>query len=123
MTEQEAAKQCADLLRKIVRSIDKNLQYSLAGSSRQGQLDLSLSARGKSGVVSLRSDALKSALTNDASKNTIRQKIKSARDHLLSSYVSDVMGKKMARMLKDSKAASDANTSSYFAFRGGQRRR
>ena len=123
MTEQEAVKQCADLLRKIIRSIDKNLKYSLAASTQQGHLALSLSTRGKNGVVSLRSDALKSALTDDASKNTIRQKIKSVRDHLLSSYVPDVTGKKMARILKESKVSSDANTSSYFAFRGGQRRR
>jgi hypothetical protein len=123
MTEQEAAKQSADLLRKIIRSIDKNLTYTSAGSPREGQFILRLSTRGKEGNVCLRTNDLRSALVDDVQKNGIRQKIKSVRDHLLSNYVPDVMGKTMARMLRQSKVASEGNTSSYFRPRGGQRRR
>lgn len=123
MTEQEAAKQGADLLRRIIRSIDKNLKYSLAESSQQGQVSLRLSVRGKTGLVSLQTDAIRSALADDARRNAIRQKIKGARDHMLSDYAPDVLGLKMARMLKESKSADDSRTSSYFMPRGGQRRR
>jgi hypothetical protein len=123
MTEQEAAKQSADLLRKIIRSIDKNLTYTAAGPPQEGQFSLRLATRGREGLVCLRTSDLRSALTDDVQKNGIRQKIKNVRDHLVSRYVPDVMGKTMARTLKQPKAATDGNTSSYFSPRGGQRRR
>lgn len=123
MTEQEAAKQSADLLRKIIRSIDKKLDYALVEAGKEGQFSLRLTTRGRAGVVSLRTNDLRSALIDDVCRNSIRQKIKSTRDHLLSNYVADVTGKKIARMLKESRAASEGSGQSYFTPRGGQRRR
>ena len=100
MTEQEAVKQSAELLRKIIRSIDKKLEYNFIDPTQEGRFSLRLSARGRVGVVSLLTQDLRLALSDDTRRNVVRQKIKSTRDHLLSNYVVDVMGKKMTRMLK-----------------------
>ena len=80
------------------------------------------STRGRVGVVSLLTHDLRLALLDNVRKNMIRQKIKSARDHLLSNYVADVMGKKVARMLKES-SAGQADTKSSFFYRRPQGRR
>ena len=122
MTEQEAVKQSADLLRRIIRSIDKKLEYNFVDSNQEGRFSLRLSTRGRARVVSLVTNDLRSALLDDVRKNEIRQKIKSARDHLLSNYVDDVMGDKMARMLKQSEAGKDDVKSSFF-YRRPQGRR
>lgn len=115
MTEQEAVKQSAELLRKIIRSVDKKLEYHLVEPTQTGRFSLRLSTRGRSAVVSLLTDDLRSALLDDVRKNAVRQKIKSARDHLLSNYVDDIMGKKTARLLKE--AASQVDPKTYFSFR------
>jgi hypothetical protein len=65
---------------------------------------------------------LRLAVMDDVRKNTIRQKIKSTRDHLLSDYVVDVMGRKMTRMLKASAGGKDESKSSFF-YRRPQGRR
>ena len=122
MTEQEAVKQSAVLLRKIIRSIDKKLEYNLVDPTQEGRFSLRLATRGRVGHVSLLTNDLRSALVDDVLKNSVRQKIKSARDHLLSNYVEDVMGKKMTRMLKES-AAGQADTKSSFFYRRPQGRR
>jgi hypothetical protein len=59
---------------------------------------------------------------DDVRKNAVRQKIKTARDHLLSNFVADVMDTKMARMLKQSEAGKDDTRSSFF-YRRPQGRR
>jgi hypothetical protein len=100
MSEHEAVKQTADLLRRIIRSIDKRLDYSVIEQSQEGRFALRLSAGGREGIVSLRTEDVRKGLENTVSKNAIRQKIKSKRDHLLSNYVVDVIGKKIDRMLK-----------------------
>ena len=122
MTEQEAVKQSADLLRKIIRSVDKKLEYNFLEATQEGRFSLRLSARGRVGVVSLLTQDLRAALLDDVCKNTIRQKIKSTRDHLLSNYVPDVMGTKMARLLKESASGKDEVKSSFF-YRRPQGRR
>jgi len=122
MTEQETVKQSADLLRSIIRSVDKKLDYSLVDPTQQGRFSLRLSTRGRAGVVSLVTNDLRLALVNDVVKNAIRQKIKSTRDHLLSNYVDDVIGYKMARMLKQSAAGKDDAKSSFFYRRPTGRR-
>jgi hypothetical protein len=122
MTEQEAVKQSADLLRRIIRSVDKKLEYNFLDPTQEGRFSLRLSTRGRVGTVSLLTNDLRLALLDNVSKNVIRQKIKSTRDHLLSNYVEDVMGKKMARMLKESSAGNDAGKSSFF-YRRPQGRR
>jgi hypothetical protein len=121
MTEQEAVKQSAELLRKIIRSVDKKLEYNLIDPTQEGRFSLRLSTRGRVGVVSLLTNDLRSALVDDVRKNTLRQKIKSARDHLLSNYVEDVMGKKMARMLKQSIAQVDTKTNFFYRRPPGRR--
>ena len=122
MAENESVKQSANLLRTIIRSIDKKLEYSLIDPTQEGRFSLKLATRGREGLVSIRTDDLRRAVVDDVRKNGIRQKIKSARDHLLSNYVPDVMGKRMARMLKQSGAGNDDGKSSFF-YRRPQGRR
>lgn len=122
MTEQEAVKQSAELLRRVIRGIDKKLEYHFVDSVQEGRFSLKLSTRGRATVVSLLTDDLRAALLDDVRKNAIRQKIKSARDHLLSNYVADVMGKKMERMIKQSAAGKDDARASFF-YRRPQGRR
>ena len=101
MTEQEAVKQSAELLKVVIRSIDKKLEYHFIDSAQEGRFSLQLTTRGRVGNVSLLTQDLRLALADDTLKNGIRQKIKSARDHLLSNYVVDVspieMGKTAQR--------------------------
>jgi hypothetical protein len=123
MTEREAVKQSAELLRVIIRSIDKKLEYNLLDPTQEGRFSLRLSTRGREGTVSLRTDDLRFAVLDNVRKNMIRQKIKSARDHLLSNYVVDVMGKKVAKMLKQSAGGKDDSKSSFFFRRPQGRRR
>jgi len=122
MTEQEAVKQSADLLRRIIRSIDKKLEYNLIDPTQEGRFSLRLSTRGKAGVVSLLTRDLRSALVDDVRKNAIRQKIKNTRDHLLSHYVDDVMGRKVARMLVAAARGQDDAKASFFYRRPRERR-
>jgi hypothetical protein len=122
MAEREAVKQSAELLRRIIRSVDKKVEYSVIDPGQEGRFSLRLSIRGRVGVVSLLTDDLRLALADDVRKNSIRQKIKSTRDHLLSDYVVDVMGRKMTRMLKESAGAKDESRSSFF-YRRPQGRR
>ena len=122
MTEREAVKQSADLLRSIIRSIDKKLDYNLLDPTQEGRFSLRLSTRGREGTVSLRTEDLRIGLIDNSRRNLIRQKIKSRRDHLLSNYVVDVMGNKMAKMLKLAAGAKDDSKSSFF-FRRPQGRR
>lgn len=121
MTEQEAVKQSADLLRKIIRSIDKRLEYDLVDPTQEGRFSLRLSTHGKAGVVSLLTRDLRSALIDDVRKNAIRQKIKNTRDHLLSHYVDDVMGRKVARLLTAHRGQGDAKTSFFYRPPRGRR--
>lgn len=122
MAEIESVKQSANLLRTIIRSIDKKLEYSLVDPTQEGRFSLKLTTRGREGLVSIRTDDLRRAGVDDVRRNGIRQKIKSARDHLLSNYVVDVMGKEIARMLKQSSAGKDDSKSSFF-YRRPQGRR
>lgn len=121
MSEQETVKQSAELLKKIIRSVDKKLEYSFVEAAQPGRFSLRLSTRGRMATVSLLTDDLRSALVDDVRKNAVRQKIKSARDHLLSNYVDDVMGKKTARLLRQ--AAGQVDNKSYFFYRRPSGRR
>jgi len=123
MTEREAVKQSAELLRGIIRSIDKKLEYNLLDPTQEGRFSLRLSTRGREGTVSLRTDDLRMAVLDNVRKNVVRQRIKSARDHLLSNYVVDVMGRKLAKMLKVAARGTDDSKSSFFFRRPQGRRR
>jgi hypothetical protein len=122
MNEREMVKQTAEVLRGIIRSIDKKLEYSLVDQTQEGRFSLRLSSRGREGVVSILTDDLRMAGQNAVRKNAVRQKIKSTRDHLLSNYVVDVMGKKDARMLKKAGGAKDEFKPSFFRPSQGRRR-
>jgi hypothetical protein len=122
MTEHEAVKQSAELLRTIIRSIDKKLEYHFIDPTQEGRFSLQLSTRGRVGIVSLLTQDLRLALADNVRKNVVRQKIKSTRDHLLSNYVVDVMGKRDARMLKAAASGRDDTKSSFF-YRRPQGRR
>jgi hypothetical protein len=122
MTEREAIRQTAEVLKGIIRSIDKKLEYSLMDQTQEGRFSLRLSSRGREGVVSLLTDDLRAAGYDNVRKNAVRQKIKSTRDHLLSNYVVDVMGKKAAKMLKKASASEDESRRSFFRSPQGRRR-
>jgi hypothetical protein len=122
LTEREVVRQTAELLKGIIRSIDKKLEYSLMDQTQEGRFSLRLSSRGREGVVSLLTDDLRAAGQDNVRKNAIRQKIKSTRDHLLSNYVVDVMGKKVAKMLKNARGTEDESRGSFFRRPQGRRR-
>jgi hypothetical protein len=122
MTERELAKQTAELLRGIIRSIDKKLEYSLMDQTQEGRFSLRLSSRGRQGTVSLLTEDLRAAGQDAARKNAIRQKIKSTRDHLFSDHVVDVMDKRIAKMLKHADAGSEESKPSFFRRPQGRRR-
>ena len=122
MTEREVVKQTAEVLRGIIRSIDKKLEYSLVDQTQEGRFSLRLSSRGREGIVSILTDDLRLAGQNAVRRNAVRQKIKSTRDHLLSNYVVDVMGRKVARMLKKAGGAKDEYKPSFFRPSQGRRR-
>jgi hypothetical protein len=114
MIDREAVKQTAEALRGIIRSVDKKLEYSVEEQTQEGSFALRISTRGREGVVFLNTEDLQSAGESAVSKNAIRQKIKSKRDHLLSNYVVDVMGIRVARLLKQSAAVREDFKPSFF---------
>jgi len=122
MAERDVVKQTAELLRSIIRSIDKKLDYSLMDQTQEGRFSLRLSTRGREGIVSLATADLRAAGESAVLKNAIRQKIKSKRDHLLSNYVVDVMGTMVAKMLKQAAGSRDDSRPSFFRRPQGRRR-
>jgi len=122
MAQRDVVKQTAELLRGIIRSIDKKLEYSLMDQTQEGRFSLRLSTRGREGIVSLVTDDLRAAGQDAVVKNAIRQKIKSKRDHLLSNYVVDVMGVTVAKMLKKAAGTREEFKPSFFRRPQGRRR-
>jgi hypothetical protein len=110
MTGREVIKENEAMLRGIVRSIDKNLDYSTSETA-QGEtprFTVQLLLRGRRAVVSLALDDLIAAAQDVVRRNAVRQKIKSVHDHMMDTHVVDVMGNKTARMLKESAASQEA---------------
>jgi len=101
------AKQTADLLRGIIRSVDKKLEYNIVDQNEAGRFSLQLTLRGKEGLVSLATADLAAATHDAVRKNAVRQKIKRTRDGLLSRNVVDILGTKAAKMLKQADASKD----------------
>lgn len=116
MTPGEVIQESQGILREIIRSIDKDLDYTLpAAVDAQGpRLTLQLSVRGRAATVSLSIDDLRLAQTDAVRKNAVRQKIKGVRDHMLDNHLRDVLGTKVARMLKGAEAAQEAFRNSPF---------
>jgi hypothetical protein len=90
------------LLREIIRSINKRLDYT----AREGEgtrFNLHLTLRGHDADVILDLEDLKAARADVAKRHQIRQKIKARYDHLdKSRYGEDVLGLKPAKLLRAS---------------------
>jgi len=90
------------LLREIVRSITKKVDYT-AREGEGSRFYLQLNSRGHQGLVALDIEELKAAKTDMVKRHQIRQKIKSNYDHLdKSRYGDDILGLKPARLLRAS---------------------
>jgi hypothetical protein len=90
------------LLRDIIRSINKKLDYT-AREGEGSQFTLRVSFRGHQSDITLELDSLKAAKTDMIRRHQIRQKIKARYDHLdKSRYVDDVLGLKPAKLLRAS---------------------
>jgi hypothetical protein len=88
------------VLREIVRSINKKLDYT-AREGEGSRFNLHLNLRGLQGDVSLDMEELTAAKTDMVTRHHIRQKIKSRYDHLdKSRYGDDVLGLKPAKLLR-----------------------
>lgn len=90
------------LLREIIRSINKKLDYTV----REGEgsrCALHLSLRGLHADVSLDLEDLKASKTDMVKRHHLRQKIKARYDHLdRSRYGGDILGLKPAKLLRAS---------------------
>ncbi len=91
-----------NLLRDIIRSIDKRIDYS-AKEGDGTKFTLSLKLRNHEGEVVLDLEDLKAAKTDMISRHRMRQKIKARSEHLDSSrYGDDILGIKSAKLLRAS---------------------
>jgi hypothetical protein len=108
MTGREVIDKNQAILKQIIRSIDKKLDYSVIDVNDGPRFALKLTLRGREATVSVSLEDLKLAAENAVHKNAVRQKIKSTHDHMMDSHVSDVMGKKVARMIKASAGAQES---------------
>jgi hypothetical protein len=89
-----------ELLREIIRSIDKKIDYS-AREGEESSFTLTLTLRGHETIVSLDMEDLKSAKHDMSKRYQIRQKIKSRCDHMdKSRYGEDILGLKSERLLR-----------------------
>ena len=90
------------LLRDIVRSINKKLDYT-AREGAGSQFTLHMTLRGHESDVVLNLDDLIAGKADMIKRHRIRQKIKAAYDHLdRSRYNADVLGLKPAKLLRSS---------------------
>lgn len=110
MSGREMLKENDAMLRGIIRTIDKNLDYATEFAQSEGppRFTVQLSLRGRRATVSLTLEDLSAAAQDVVRKNTVRQKIKNVRDHMMDNHVVDVIGKKTARMLKESAASQES---------------
>lgn len=90
------------LLREILRTIDKKLDYT-AREGEGSRFSLHVKLRNHEGDVSLDLEELKAARTDSAKRHQIRQKIKARCDHLdRSRYGADILGLEPAKLLRAS---------------------
>ena len=91
-----------NLLREIIRSIDKRVDYS-AKEGAGSHFTVHVKLRGHEADVVLDLEDLKAARTDMVKRQQIRRKIKARCDHLdRSRYGDDVLGLKPARLLRAS---------------------
>jgi hypothetical protein len=109
------------LLRDIIRSIDKRIDYS-AHEGEGSRFSLHLNLRGHEGNLILDLEDLKRAKTEMVKRHQIRQKIKARCDHLdKSRYGDDILGLKVAKLLRASPKPEPLTHRGGFG-RGGPRR-
>jgi hypothetical protein len=90
------------LLREIIRSINKKLDYT-AREGEGSRFTLRVSLRSHETDIALDLEDLKAAKTDMIRRHQIRQKIKSRYDHLdKSRYGDDILGLKPAKLLRAS---------------------
>jgi hypothetical protein len=89
-----------NLLRDIIRSIDKRVDYS-AKEGEGSRFTIRVKLRNHEADVVLDLEDLKTARTDMVRRHQIRQKIKARCDHLdKSRYGDDVLGLKSAKILR-----------------------
>jgi hypothetical protein len=92
-----------ETLKRIIRSVDKKLSYSLLDGvdAAESIFTLHLSTKGWEGTLIVALNDLQAAKNDLACRNRLRQRIKRLRDHMWDNrLVKDVMGTKVAGMLK-----------------------
>mgnify|MGYP001165945938 FL=1 len=88
------------LLRDIIRSIDKKIDFS-AKEGEGTKFIVRLKLRNHEGDVMLDLEDLKAAKTDMIRRHQLRQKIKARTEHLDESrYGHDIMGRQTAKMLR-----------------------
>jgi len=91
-----------NVLRNIIRSIDKRVDYS-AKEGEGSRFTIHVKLRNHEADVILDLEDLKAAKSDMVRRHQIRQKIKARCDHLdKSRYADDILGLKPARILKAS---------------------
>jgi len=109
------------LLRDIIRSIDKRIDYS-AKEGEGTKFSLHVKLRNHDGEVILDLEDLKAAKTDMIRRHQIRQKIKARCEHLdKSRYGEDILGLKSAKLLRASPKPEPMAQRGGFG-RGGPRR-
>ena len=110
-----------NLLRDIIRSVDKKIDYS-AKEGEGTRFTISVKLRNHEGEIILDLEDLKTAKTDMIRRHRIRQKIKARCEHLdKSRYGADVLGLKSAKLLRASPKPEPMAQRSGFG-RGGPRR-
>jgi len=90
------------LLRDIVRSINKKMDFS-AREGEGSHFNLHVSLRGHAADIFLDLEDLKAAITDMVKRHQIRQKIKARYDHLdKARYGDDILGLRPAKLLRAS---------------------
>lgn len=91
-----------NLLRNIIRSIDKRIDYS-AKEGEGTKFTIHIKLRNHEGELLLDLEDLKAAKTDMIRRHRIRQKIKARCEHLdKSRYGDDILGLKPAKLLRAS---------------------
>jgi len=110
-----------NLLRDIIRSVDKRIDYS-AKEADGTKFSIHVKLRNHEGDIILDLEDLKATKTDMIRRHQIRQKIKARCEHLdKSRYGDDILGLKPAKLLRASPKLEPVAQRSSFG-RGGPRR-
>lgn len=110
-----------NLLRDIIRSVDKRIDYS-AKEGDGTKFSIHVKLRNHEGDIMLDLEDLKAAKTDMIRRHQIRQKIKARCEHLdTTRYGDDVLGLKPAKLLRAAPKPEPMAQRSGFG-RGGPRR-